>query len=405
MKLPAIKVKQPFGDFFVVSIDSEILNRITYSDYLKVRNENVEGYETSGNQRKKQVPRVKEIGSYIETTDAAFPNSIILAANYDEYGNSIIEEDDRWKLIKEGSSYFIQIPENGKTASIIDGQHRLEGFKYAKNYKKPFECLCTIYLDLPAPLQAFLFATVNFHQKPVEKSIAYELFGTGLKHQDPNTWTPEKTAIFLTRKLNLNPDSPLYNHIIISAQQDEELQDNKLDNWLVSTATIVDGMLRLFSKKPKADRTEMHKYEIESRKRTNLQNDNSPLRIFYIENNDLFIYKVVFNFFMAAKKILFDSRSANSYIVKTVGIQALFQFLNDILVMELMEKKDISIDYYSSFFEKVRNIDFSDTFFQASGIGRSRILNVIRLRCQLVNLSDFKNNAEEYRIILDKYSE
>ena len=39
------------------------------------------------------------------------------------------------------------------------------------------ELLCAIFVDLPKPFQAQLFATINSTQKPVNKSLTYEMFG------------------------------------------------------------------------------------------------------------------------------------------------------------------------------------------------------------------------------------
>ena len=47
----------------------------------------------------KNIPRLKEIGRYINTTEAAFPNSIILAANYSSKSGLVVEEEAlRWRI-------------------------------------------------------------------------------------------------------------------------------------------------------------------------------------------------------------------------------------------------------------------------------------------------------------------
>jgi len=77
--------------------------------------------------------------------------------------------------------------------------------------------VCSVFLDLPNPFQAYVFATVNFNQKKVDRSLAYELFGFDTEDEPPQAWTPEKTAVFLTRRLNMDADSPLRGRIVVAA--------------------------------------------------------------------------------------------------------------------------------------------------------------------------------------------
>lgn len=75
-RVPAILVKQPLGDFYVASIQARDLLQVCYADRLRAILENGT-YRLEGSQRLKNIPRLKEIGRYINTTEAAFPNSII----------------------------------------------------------------------------------------------------------------------------------------------------------------------------------------------------------------------------------------------------------------------------------------------------------------------------------------
>ncbi len=59
--------------------------------------------------------------------------------------------------------------------------------------------------------------------------------------------------------------------------------------------------------------------------------DLSPLRQQFIKGNDKVIYDTIINFFNVIKKLLWSKRTPNSYIVKTVGIQATFDILKLIL--------------------------------------------------------------------------
>jgi DNA phosphorothioation-associated DGQHR protein 1 len=261
-----------------------------------------------------------------------------------------------------------------------------------KEYRD-IELLCSIYLDLPLSYQAYIFATINFNQKKVDRSLAYELFGYNLENEPEESWSPDKLSVSLTRKLNLDSESPFYKHILIAAQDDHilfEVSPKKLE-WYVSTATVVDGIINLISSNSKRDRDALYKYRIgEGRHRKILQSDNAPLRNLYLSINDLAIYKTVLNFFTAANNTLFHQAQKNSYVRKTVGIQALFDVLREILTREFSEKKDIRIEYFSQKLQPASVVDFSNNFFQASGVGRSRIRNILLVAMEYTDIEKVK---------------
>ena len=76
VSIDAIRVSQPIGEFYFGVMNAEDLLSITYSDVRKMKRE-VEDY--LGIQRELKKSRVREINEYINTLDATFPNSIIVA--------------------------------------------------------------------------------------------------------------------------------------------------------------------------------------------------------------------------------------------------------------------------------------------------------------------------------------
>lgn len=80
---PALRVEQPLGTFYVTVLPAGLLLQVAASDVMSATlNENGVGYTLSGTQRLLKDPRLNEIAAYINRVDASFPNSIILAANY-----------------------------------------------------------------------------------------------------------------------------------------------------------------------------------------------------------------------------------------------------------------------------------------------------------------------------------
>jgi len=317
----------------------------------------------------------------------ALPNSIIIAGNT----NSSIEIESKWQIITEGEYKYLIIPQLVINGSIIDGQHRLKGFELIPiQRREEYELLCSIYLDLPNPYQAYLFATININQKAVDKSLAYELYGYNLDEENPSSWSPEKLAVYLARRLNFEEESIFYNHIKVAAENDEVLFDiaPRDQEWCISTASIVDGILSLISTRPKKDRDLLQQLEINKRNRTLLAPDKTPLRNYYLSNNDKLIYLIINNFFKASHSILYKK---GSYLFKTVGIQAQFGILKNILEQNLAKDKDISVKYFSDILGNCKEIDFSDNFFTASGLGRLRILNSFLIKLNLKDIEDITN--------------
>ncbi|SKB62693.1 DNA phosphorothioation-associated DGQHR protein 1 [Parapedobacter luteus] len=393
LELYAIRVSQPLSDFYLASIKARDLLKLTFSEKLEYMDENG---KLKGNQRKIDERRLKEIGKYIDSVEMSFPNSIILAANYSEEGELVDDEKYRWDIDSvEENLYKIIIPSDKKLAAVIDGQHRLMGFgeKYLPDQSKlDVELPCAIFFDLPISYQAFLFATINGNQKRVDKSLALEQFGFNVEDEPQHTWTPEKLAVFFTRRLNFK-DSPIKGHIKIAPKISSALEKQVFatqKEWSISTATIVEGILNLITSNAKRDRVEMARENIwgnRTRKMVDsFKNDKSPLRQEYLDKNDEYIFKVIFNFLSAAKNTIWKDYDPKSYIFKTVGVQALFDILKRILQHErLTEEYE-----FETYLETAMKYDFSSSSVQASGIGRRDIRNAILYSTGLVDEKPLK---------------
>lgn len=403
--VPALRISQPMGEFFAVSLSAELLLEVCFSDRMKAEKTLI-GYQLSGTQRDKKDNRLQQIAEYIDREDSAFPNAIILAANFhtsgftvDEY-LELNENDDsspetkaklanaRWVITetKDNSGnahYYVTIPSNEKLAAIIDGQHRLFGFtsNYLKNEDRlKMQLLCSIYLDLPKAYQADLFATINSTQKPVDKSLTYELYGYNISEEKSENWTPDKLAVFFTRKLATLNESPLKGKIKIAPKTDEALsailEEGK---WSISTAVVVEGIMKLFSSNPTRDSNYLLSHRNSKREilKYSQRRDNSILRNYYLTGNDSFIYTIVLNYLNSCEIIFWKNAVNNSFIIKTVGVQAIFDILRKILP-EALSVKNISQDFFIRKLEPAKTLTFTeDKFKNASGSGRSIIRQAI----------------------------
>jgi DNA phosphorothioation-associated DGQHR protein 1 len=405
---PALLVKQPIGEFYVSVLPADLLLQVAASDVMSAAlNPDGKGYSLSGTQRVVQDKRLVQIADYIDRIDAAFPNSIILAANYDrELGLDVdeaeaIEHEDAedgdaaegeaaaapersekaWSVEQaEDGCYRLLIPTNEKLAAIIDGQHRLFAFTKADSATRlSMPLVCAVFLDLPKPLQAQIFATINSTQKPVDRSLTFELFGYNVEEERESFWSPDKLAVFLTRKLGTEQGSPLKGRVSVAPKRDVGLQELVSHaDWTVSTAVVVDGILRLISSNPKRDSNAMRTPD--SRPRSVLAEgpkDRSPLRQVYIDGNDALIYAIVENYLRACETKFWAPASPASFIRKTVGVQDLFDVLRKI-ALGAVESRDIRVVAFEERLAPAATIDFAAEQYRVpSGSGRSIIRRAI----------------------------
>lgn len=404
-RVSAIRVEQPLGPYYAAAIPAITLLQVCYADRLRAILED-NTYRLEGSQRLINYSRLKEIGRYIDTREAAFPNSIIIAANYSAT-TGLIETDERlkWRVERhgdDGECLDLIIPSEKRLAPIIDGQHRLFGFTHATRKRLDTLVLCSVFLDLPRPYQAYLFATINSTQKPVSRSQTYELFGYNIDREPPELWSPEKLAVFLARKMNMDASNPLYQRILVAAENDFSISRadaRVMRRWMVSTATIVDGVTRMISTKPKEDADALRTGRTETRmKLAKLRpRDKSPLRELYLHTLDKVLFAAVTNFFQAVLNVCGPDLPVGSYLTKTVGIQALFDTLRELGPYALKEK-DFSCQWFENRLQPLRNVNFSHAAFQqASGQGRVQIRRVI-----FYLLSIGKDLKEDKRLMVEQ---
>jgi DGQHR domain-containing protein len=170
-------------------------------------------------QRKVNIDRVKKLKIHIysnllnekkKEADVLFPSSMILSMdvnfNMNESNYGIIE---------------IELPEEKDSCLIVDGQHRMKGFimlydellksNESKKIKilEDFKFNCTILVNYDLYEQAKIFANVNFNQKPVDRSLYYDIFGE-IKELDKDD---DKNSLYIAHELgkylNTSPDSPI----------------------------------------------------------------------------------------------------------------------------------------------------------------------------------------------------
>lgn len=142
--------------------------------------------------------RVKSIKDFILSGNI-FPNGIIL--------NWVSESDTL--TFSEGK---LTLPLQERAAQIIDGQHRVEGIKAAFKENPSLgdtQIPALLFKNLSTEECAKIFLSINTEQRPVPKSLVYDLYAVAFKNRD---YALER-AKDLAQKLNEDSDSPYHDWI------------------------------------------------------------------------------------------------------------------------------------------------------------------------------------------------
>lgn len=193
------------------------------SNYKLLAEESLEYY-----QRRIDNERLKDIQKYIiravsdEQNNVSlatlFPTSMIIAMPLEEDEPQV--EGDEIKIELKGNVF------------VVDGQHRLmamlllyktlldentlktDRVNYMIKYLEDYKFNCTILVNFDLWEQGQVFINVNFKQKPVNKSLYYEVFGSEYREDSQDD---KRNQIYmahcLVKELNGQKNSPFRNKI------------------------------------------------------------------------------------------------------------------------------------------------------------------------------------------------
>lgn len=195
-------------------------------------------------------------------------------------------------------------------------------------------------------------------------------------------------GVYLARILEGKEGSPFKGHVKLALlEEDDErmLQDGSEPKWQVSIACLVEGVTRLISERPAADRSALASGKIKDR--SQLEADSTPLRELYIGGKDKTLLELITTYFGAVDELLWQGQSKGSFINRTVGVLALFDVLRDALKVKAIDIEDMPTSALA-LFQNARGINFGDDYFHASGAGRVRIRNVLKALIGLPSKAD-----------------
>ena len=152
--------------------------------------------------------RINKIQSYIES-GGYFPTNILL--NFKVPTRFDIVKADKATGVTYG---YLYLPDQYKSAWVIDGQHRLYGYSRLPNRFLDENLLVVAFDGLPTEREARLFVTINHEQKSVPRTLLDDLQGDlSWGSVVPGNRLAALAARVIGR-LNNQFDGPFYNRIV-----------------------------------------------------------------------------------------------------------------------------------------------------------------------------------------------
>ena len=329
LRINVFPVVQPIGTLYI--------GKINYSDLFSMsvvdRRHIISDDEVLGIQREIKEDKVKQIKKYLTTSEATFPNSIILNVKNEN--------------VVSNTGSVLELKQKDDTFTIIDGQHRLAGFE---DYQGPdFELIVTIFIELRIDQQAEIFSTINSQQTKVDPSLNVSLI------LDDRYFTPRKMIVEIAQSFNYDRESPWYNSIkMLGANRDGfislsafarplfELTYPERDWYLIKNAVTV-------AKNKPADFSFDKDYSMV----------RYPFWPFYKNGDSASVYKILTNYFLALSNILSDDwLNADSILNKTTGYNAIMRLFKE-LVPACIESHSFSYEFFFRMLSPLEKLDGS----------------------------------------------
>ncbi len=366
ISLPCLKVKQPLGEFFIASINSKLLCEITEFDVRRmIKERDIETY--LGIQRPLNPNRVKELNSYVNTTDACFPTGVILAvdgvcASYNAETHELVLSNYLEPEQFEERIHYRQI------AKVLDGQHRIEGLKAYEG--DTFEINVSIFVDIDIEDQAYIFSTVNLAQTKVNKSLVYDLFDLAKSR------SPQKTSHNIAVALDSNDRSPFHQKIKRLGVATEGRF-----NETITQATFVQSLLPYLTNNALEDRDSYLKRRTPDKVGAN-ELEKLVFRNMFIEEKDLEIADIIWNYFDAIKQrwpMAWEASGKGMMLNKTNGFRALMRFLRPTYLYLNAPGTVTSVEAFLGVLKRVtlEDTDFTVNRFKPGTSGESELYRTL----------------------------
>ena len=241
-KVVATRGKMGGHTFYSFLISPDELLKIAYVGHKASRDiDNLETY-----QRMLQSHRLKKIAEYIND-GGKFPTNIVV--NLKTNRKSELEFETREKFGKKALG-VLHLPPIYASAWIIDGQHRLYGYAYARDaggFNQDSTVLPVLaYENLPAEEEMNLFIDINSKQVKVNTGLLVELY-SDLHWKSPNPGEAFQALLSrIASRLNSDSTSPLYSRMVVTGKKKTKYRC--LTQTSIRDGLWVAGLLGTFNK-------------------------------------------------------------------------------------------------------------------------------------------------------------
>lgn len=344
--LKVARVRQPIGEFYVSAMSAKDLRDIAFVDVRQNLGELGDVDRYLGIQRQLREDRVADLRRYVNTLDATFPTSIILAI--DERCATINDDRDELDLHAAESTSDQEAIPFAKIARVLDGQHRIAGL-YAFEGQH-FEVPVSLFIGADISDQAMIFSTVNLQQTKVNKSLAYDLLDLARAR------SPQKTCHMIALAVDQNTKSPLYQRI-----KRLGVSTKGRSNETITQATFVESLLDLITPDPAQDRDRLLRGKSPLPAPGDTNSWRYPFRGMFIQERDLRIAAVVTNWFSAVANRwpqAWNAIEQGNVLNKSTGFRALMRFLRQAYVAIATPGDDVPADRFEQLiFAKIKIAD------------------------------------------------
>lgn len=189
-------VQQGNYQFFTLTMPSDVLARTCF---VVSRDEDPE----LGFQRKLDEKRAQNIADYIDAGLGTIPTSIVLSAQ------------PAADFTKTGKGKTISFKDDSHAFLILDGQHRVYGFRKSKTYLR---VPVVIYSGLTRVDESRLFIDINTNQKPVPPELLLDIRRLADYQGDTETLLGQVFDLF-----NEQAESPLLGYMSPTAKKSGKL--------------------------------------------------------------------------------------------------------------------------------------------------------------------------------------
>lgn len=225
-KVPATRGRVGRKTFYNFLISPHDLLRIAYISHMaKASNDDLDTY-----QRMVKPARLNAIGRYIDD-GGTFPTNVVINFKLDGLQFDVTD------TFGDTATGTLSLPGQYGSAWVVDGQHRLYGYAYARRAAEDDRSVVSVlaYENMPIRDEIQMFVDINTQQVKVSRNLVNEIVSSlDIDHEDPKRRL-EALCARVALRLDSFGSSPVKNRILTVAQD--------RDNFRCLTLTsLADGI-------------------------------------------------------------------------------------------------------------------------------------------------------------------